>query len=833
MCHFGIMRKGSSDIQARPTLLMVVVCLVFGLSSCGGGGRSNGSLSISFAAQPLSPPAVAGLAATVNFAALVNGDPGSQGVNWTVACTPGTHVGANCGAITAHTASGYPATYTGPPDKGLGSIPAGGAVTVTAAATADPSKSITATIGITAGPISIAFNTPPPLSMLTGATASVVAYVTNDIKNSSANAGADFTVTCSSLDACGSIVPSHTDGTATSFTLFTAPQVVPIPDPFTGATTVTITATSTADPTQSTAATVLITRAPVSIALAQAPAVNVRAGASTNLTAVVSLDPDNAGVDWSALCQSDLCGSFTPIHTASGQLTTYTAPSTLPGGDNTVTITAASTTSPKATATAVITVTPANVRNDLLNGSYAFLLQGVREGGPWAIAGSFVADGVGNISVGTERFPVDDNVTSHPVSGSYFMNSDGTGTITLNGVPTGLGYWRNGQQVFKVTEVTASHLLMEEFDGYYDPILHVAYGGTLSGTLDRQVSVASGPLSPGSSYSFLLSGFTPSNQPTFYGGTIVGGLNNFTMDRSVAGVVDSISGTALVSGTISGTIQMDPYTFGYYVIDSGHSILIATSRSSDFAAGHLYSQPTVISAPTGNFAFTMSGATPLPQGSSPLAMGGTYSCDAQGTTAGPLDANLNGSVSSTQVSGSMSVTSSGPSRGRGTLTLTDGPAQHFIVYPTARHGILMLQLDPQSSGVGAALPQTTGVTASMFSGLYAGKFQTMGGINAANGGVGPWNDFLGLLTADGVSGLSGPVALEQFDESSRAFWTQTPDAQLSGTFSPGTQGRFNGPLSVPPLGTSQRVFYILDSSTVLSLGLDSTPSTGILEQQKF
>jgi hypothetical protein len=56
---------------------------------------------------------------------------------------------------------------------------------------------------------------------------------------------------------------------------------------------------------------------------------------------------------------------------------------------------------------------------------------------------------------------------------------------------------------------------------------------------------------------------------------------------------------------------------------------------------------------------------------------------------------------------------------------------------------------------------------------------------------------------------------------------------MTGTFSAGPQGRFTGSFTIPPLATSQQVFYILDSSTVLSLGLDSAPSTGILQLQHF
>jgi len=794
------------------------VCLVLGSLSCGGGSGS-GSIGITFAGGALAPPTSLGLSQIASFAAVVTGDPNSDGVNWTVTCVPAPLPQGTCGTITAHTASGYPTNYTAPYNYDEQTVPVGGTVTITAASTANPSQTATTTIQITpTPPISVGFNEAPPASMLTGATADLVVVVSND----STNAGDDFTLSCGSPNACGTIVPSHTAGTITSFATYTAPDVVPSDG------TVTITAASTAQPSQSVSAIVTIKQAPLKIALSQTPDPNLPVGAATNLTAVVTFDPLNAGVDWTVTCQSSSCGSFNPAHTASGQLTTYTAPQTVPTG-GLVTITAASTTAPTTTTSTQVTVTPADLESSLLNGRYAFLLQGVREGGAWAIAGELSADGIGDIDVVTESFLGGSNL--YTLSGTYFIQSDGTGTITLNGAPTGLGYWNGGQQVFQIAVASPGIMSMEEFDGYYDATLHVAYGGTLSGTLWQQSPSAFGSLSP-SPYSFTLSGFGPNNGPSFYGGVLSPVSGNFTMDQSIDGTIDSISGSIGVVNVSSdgsnGTLLMSPYAFQYFVVDSGHWILIAQAGTTDVGAGHLYVQPTTVTFSSGNFGFTEAGAAALPQGNTPLALGGILSSDGMGDITGTLDANLNGTVTSSPVTGTVTVASSG----RGILTLSGGPAQQFAVYPTATHGILMLDLDTQFSGVGVALSQTTGATAtaSLFSGNYASAFQTLGEITST---VGAWNDYLGVVTADGVGNLTGTMDLDQFDESSRAFWTQTPDATLTGTFSAGPSGRFTGSITVPPLATSQRVFYILDDSTVLSLGLDSGPSTGILQVQQF
>jgi hypothetical protein len=800
--------------------LLAGVCLAMVSLGCGGG--SSGSVGITFAPGALAPPSSLALSGVSSFAAIVTGDPGAQGVNWTVTCVPAPIPQGSCGTVTEHTASGYPTTYYAPSNFDEQTVPVNGTVTITAASSADPTETVSATIQVTPTPtISVGFNEAPPASMLTGATATLVAIVSND----SSNAGADFTLTCGSTNACGTIVPAHTSGIIGAFTVYTAPDTVPVDG------TVTITAASTADPTQTVSATVTINQAALKIALSQTPTPNLPVGASTNLTAVVTFDPLNAGVDWTASCQSTSCGSFNPAHTASGQLTSYTAPQTVPTG-GLVTITAASTTTPTTTVTAQVTVTPADLQSSLLNGRYAFLLQGVREGGTWAIAGQLSADGIGDINVATESFLGDNNL--YTLSGTYFIQSNGTGTITLNGAPTGLGYWNGGQQVFQVAVVSPGVMSMEEFDGYYNSTLHVAYGGTLTGSLFQQSTADFQSLSP-SSYSFLLSGFGPTNGPSFYGGVLNPVSGDFTMDQSIDGTIDSISGFIGVVNVSpdgsNGTLLMSPYSFQYYVVNSGHWILIAQSGTTDVGAGHLYIQPSTASLPAGNFGFTETGAAPLPQGSTPLALGGIFSSDGLGNVSGTLDGNLNGTVSSSAVSGTMSVATNG----RGTLSLSGGVAQQFGVYLTANNGILVLDLDTQFSGVGAALPQTTGATAtaSLFSGTYASAFQTLGEINLASGGVGSWNDYLGVITADGVSNLTGTMALDQFDESSGAFWTQTPDAPLTGNFSAGPSGRFTGSITLPPLGTSQKVFYILNGSTVLSLGLDSGPSTGILQLQQF
>ena len=71
--------------------------------------------------------------------------------------------------------------------------------------------------------------------------------------------------------------------------------------------------------------------------------------------------------------------------------------------------------------------------NSNLNGPFAFSYTGSDAGGFLAVAGSFVADGAGHITSGTQDINSEAAInTNVAVSGTYLVRSDGRGTITLN-----------------------------------------------------------------------------------------------------------------------------------------------------------------------------------------------------------------------------------------------------------------------------------------------------------------------------------------------------------------------------------------------------------------
>jgi hypothetical protein len=106
--------------------------------------------------------------------------------------------------------------------------------------------------GGTSYPIAVSFSTAPPSSMTVGTTASMAA----DVENDGANAGVNWSVSCSASD-CGSFNPAQTASDAT--TIYTAPAATPTPA------TVTITATSVTDSTKTASASVTIAAASVPV----------------------------------------------------------------------------------------------------------------------------------------------------------------------------------------------------------------------------------------------------------------------------------------------------------------------------------------------------------------------------------------------------------------------------------------------------------------------------------------------------------------------------------------------------------------------------------------
>jgi dienelactone hydrolase len=180
--------------------------------------------------------------------------------------------------------------------------------------------------------------TPDTVTVIANATQQFTATVEND----SSNAG----VTWSISPATGAGTLSN--ATSTSVT-YTAPSAQSLGD-----LVVTITATSARKPAASASASLTVRG--ISVTVSSSGTAIVPAGTTAQFTAMVNGDSANKGVTWSLACSVALCGTVSPITSASGAAVSYKAPTTPPTIDLTVTMTATSLSYPLASGAQAITV---------------------------------------------------------------------------------------------------------------------------------------------------------------------------------------------------------------------------------------------------------------------------------------------------------------------------------------------------------------------------------------------------------------------------------------------------------------------------------------------
>lgn len=346
-------RRQDGHAMGRLFSALCITALAAATAGCSSGGVSSSAaaaapIAMSTASGTAVKTSILAVGSAVNFSMMPVGDKSSAGVDWIVTCegnpVTGSISNGACGTLApAHTADGAATVYTAP-----SVAPIGGAITVTATVTSNPSQSSSVSLTIVATPISVAFTGAVPASLEINATHVFNAVVTND----PLGAGVTWTATCGS-SACGSFNPTS----SLESTTYTAPSVVP-----TGG-IVTITATSLTDTSKSASAKVQITAppppVPVTVSVLQSNVYLTTTGSarSTPLTSIVANDPAAAGVDWSLSCGASSCGSFggsAKAHTASGASVSYTSPISIPPS-GTVTITAASTTNPAVSASITAT----------------------------------------------------------------------------------------------------------------------------------------------------------------------------------------------------------------------------------------------------------------------------------------------------------------------------------------------------------------------------------------------------------------------------------------------------------------------------------------------
>ncbi len=384
----------------------------------------------------------------------------------------------------------------------------------------------------------------------------------------------------------------------------------------------------------------------------------------------------------------------------------YTAPLyPPPGGQITVTSTLGTQT---ATATAQITYSDAS-----LTGPFAFSYIGNNALGYFAVAGSFVADGNGNITSGLSDANGFLGGPSGAIAftGTYQVSPDGRGSAVITGGPGG---GTSSQWAFVLTN--NQHAYLTRFNAQF----------TGTGEMDQQnlndlttsPSVMKGP------YVFQFSGSDATFQQLAVAGrftangsgqipntaTVVDFNDNGTVtanDNTLQGTYafdttqpNTGRGTMTLSSTSIGTLH-----FAFYTVDNTHFRAVETD-TTDYLAGDIFSGAAAPYGPgnlvSGNYAFTVGGTS----SAGAYALGGVITSSGTGTiSAGESDLNNAGTTTLATTLGSCNYTSNTTNSRIDLKIGASGCATEFAAYPTSAGSVLLLELDPAAVAGGVAYQQ--------------------------------------------------------------------------------------------------------------------------------
>jgi hypothetical protein len=422
-----------------------------------------------------------------------------------------------------------------------------------------------------------------------------------------------------------------------------------------------------------------------------------------------------------------------------------------------------------------------------LNGTYVFSSSGTdSNGAPYAIVGTFTANGSGGITGGVLDLNDAAFATSTPViapvanasvsGGSYSLGVDGRGQVKLN---TGNNTPFTSPIIIDFVLQDSSHGLVTEFDG----------NASGSGSLDLQASA----VTPTGSYAFIFSGAY--NSLGAANGVPFATVGNFSLNgKTMAGLEDINSSLIPVADSLSGTFALGPsstpatqivatgntsysITYDVFAIDADHLKFIEMDANGTLS-GDAFAQSST-TMPTGTLAFTLIGGT----SSILTAAGGFMVTDGNGniTSTSTEDINSSNGTISTSPTGFSGLYTAGGT-GRYTLGNLAGfiGATEFAAYPSSG-GVLLLEIDSSGIMAGAAYPQTSTAVPDPSQG-YA---QNLSGTNlgTSTGQASEVDDIAEFATASSGLTLTGII-----DENSPASGPNYALA-LSGTYTAPTSGR--------------------------------------------
>jgi hypothetical protein len=454
-----------------------------------------------------------------------------------------------------------------------------------------------------------------------------------------------------------------------------------------------------------------------SIAFTSSVPSSMAAGATQSVSATVSNDPGNGGVNWTVTCSGGPCGSFTANHTASGVATTYDAPAVPPSGGN-VTITATAADAPSPVVSAVVTINaPPLVFNtsSLPSGTVNT-----------AYNATITASG------GVPPYIFSLDVTSTPLPANLTFNP-GSPSATITGTPTSVGTTNN--IVVDVKDSETVPMTKQITFSITVNAANVACGSGSESLLKGQYAIllrgfdSSGPVGIGATFDADAAGhiaklvgledINSSGSSGVQNLSITSGSSSYSVGSDHRGCLTIVNS--------AGTTQKFRFSLGAIssgVASNGHIIEFDATGSN--TAGVLALQDTsafLTSQITGNYAFGVSGPD---VGGGKFAAVGMVSFNGGGgfnnSPASVVDFNDKGDVDgngttypTSPVSLSQGLYSISAS-GRGTFSFLPGgggssSTVHTILYVVSSSELFILSADLQSSNnlfVGSVLQQSAG-----------------------------------------------------------------------------------------------------------------------------
>jgi hypothetical protein len=553
----------------------------------------------------------------------------------------------------------------------------------------------------------------------------------------------------------------------------------------------TVQAADTSNPQQTAQATLSITR---TVGPLKITTTSLHAGtAGSSYSAFLQSSGGTPPVTWSVSVGSLPAGLT--LNPSTGAISG--TPSAVGTTSFTVTATDASTPVQSVQQALSITVAAAGNNDAELTGQYAFLLRGFDATGPVVIAGSFVADGIGNLTSGMVDISRSSGVTaSLAFTGTYSVNADNRGTMTLTSA--------QGSSTFTlalgsiVTGVAnLGHVI--EFD---------ASGTNVAGSIKKQDTTAFSLAAISGNYATGMSGAGTTGLTFGLGGRFTAdGLGNISagdLDTKGPGLVaagTAFTGTYTVAangrGTSTLTVGTSVIHQAFYVVSANELIMVSTDPASATNAmfgGSVLKQAAgafTNASLNGNSVLAVEGFSNTGVSNAVTIHVGVITAAGNGAFTISADGNKGGVLGPVAGSGTYSVAADG-------RTPITNITHSWVIYLTGQNQGFVVDQNP-SATVGTLEAQSAGpfTGASLSGSFILGDGPPVAKTSILQSGV---------VSANGVDSIAGTI-----DQNTAGVLTGA--IALTDTYTVAANGRV-------VLNGSKQIMYIISPSRAVVLNSD-------------